>query len=157
MKRIDIAKELIAVAEVLSGKKGEVPEAFKKQWKNKDKDGDGKENEPKPDFLKKKEKKAASTFKCPTCGTKVLENTGYCLKCKKKVKKAAVELWEKVARQYARKKAHYFHAQLLKQAENYSDDKRLNPVGDLWIDAFLPVMMEAAIAELKKMKRSLYS
>jgi len=36
-------------------KKGEVPEAFKKQWKNKDKDGDGKENEPKPDFLKEKE------------------------------------------------------------------------------------------------------
>jgi len=35
-------------------KKGEVPEAFKKEWKNKDKDGDGKENEPKPDFLKKK-------------------------------------------------------------------------------------------------------
>ena len=31
---------------------------------------------------------SASTFKCPTCGTKVLENTGYCLKCKKKVKKA---------------------------------------------------------------------
>jgi len=26
-----------------------------------------------------------STFKCPTCGTKVLTNTGYCLKCKKKV------------------------------------------------------------------------
>ena len=58
MKRMDIAKELIAVAELLSGKKGEVPEAFKKEWKNKDKDGDGKENEPKPDFLKKKEKKA---------------------------------------------------------------------------------------------------
>jgi len=38
--------------------KGEVPEAFKKQWKNKDKDNDGKENEPKPDFLKKKEEEA---------------------------------------------------------------------------------------------------
>jgi hypothetical protein len=34
--------------------KGEVPEAFKKEWKNKDKDNDGKENEPKPDFLKDK-------------------------------------------------------------------------------------------------------
>ena len=32
---------------------------------------------------------AAGTFKCPDCGSKVLENTGYCLKCKKKVKKAA--------------------------------------------------------------------
>jgi len=31
----------------------------------------------------------SDTFKCPDCGTKVLENTGYCLKCKKKVKKAA--------------------------------------------------------------------
>jgi DNA-directed RNA polymerase subunit RPC12/RpoP len=28
------------------------------------------------------------TFECPECGTKVLENTGYCVKCKKKVKKA---------------------------------------------------------------------
>ena len=32
----------------------------------------------------------SDTFKCPDCGTKVLENTGYCLKCKKKVKKASV-------------------------------------------------------------------
>ena len=29
-----------------------------------------------------------SEFKCPECGTKVLEQTGYCVKCKKKVKKA---------------------------------------------------------------------
>jgi predicted RNA-binding Zn-ribbon protein involved in translation (DUF1610 family) len=28
------------------------------------------------------------TFKCPECGTGVLENTGYCVKCKKKVKEA---------------------------------------------------------------------
>ena len=28
----------------------------------------------------------AGTFKCPDCGAKVLENTGYCLSCKKKVK-----------------------------------------------------------------------
>jgi ribosomal protein L37AE/L43A len=32
---------------------------------------------------------AADTFECPNCGTKVLENTGYCVKCKKKVKKAS--------------------------------------------------------------------
>ena len=193
---MNVARELIAVARLIA-KKGEVPEAFKKQWKNKDKDGDGKENEPKPDFLKKKDKKAkkgevpeafkkqwnkgkgdkkddakdddkkgkfpqflkdkgkkkaaeekfnvmgkrdgkmgkwnkkplskgdaedlmaqiekakipsvdtrsldmvlasvkeieaAATFKCPECGSKVLENTGYCLKCKKKVKKA--RSWE---------------------------------------------------------------
>lgn len=31
------------------------------------------------------------TFECPHCGTKVLENTGYCVKCEKKVKEAA---WE---------------------------------------------------------------
>ena len=29
-----------------------------------------------------------STFPCPNCGTKVLENTKYCVKCKKKVEKA---------------------------------------------------------------------
>ena len=28
------------------------------------------------------------TFKCPECGTGVLENTGYCVKCEKKVKQA---------------------------------------------------------------------
>ena len=32
-------------------------------------------------------KEAAETMKCPTCGTKVLKATGYCLKCKKKIKK----------------------------------------------------------------------
>jgi len=29
---------------------------------------------------------SADTFKCPHCGTKVLKQTGYCVKCKKKVK-----------------------------------------------------------------------
>lgn len=31
---------------------------------------------------------SADTFKCPDCGGKVLEQTKYCVKCKKKVKKA---------------------------------------------------------------------
>jgi len=39
---------------------------------------------------------ATGTFECPECGTKVLENTGYCVKCKKKVKKAAK--WESLPR-----------------------------------------------------------
>jgi len=34
---------------------------------------------------------AANTFKCPECGTKVLQQTGYCVKCKKKVKEACDE------------------------------------------------------------------
>lgn len=29
------------------------------------------------------------TFKCPDCGTGVLKNTGYCVKCKEKVKEAS--------------------------------------------------------------------
>lgn len=33
-----------------------------------------------------KEAGKAETIKCPDCGTKVLKATGYCLKCKKKVK-----------------------------------------------------------------------
>ncbi|HUV84277.1 MAG TPA: hypothetical protein VMV86_01125 [Methanosarcinales archaeon] len=32
---------------------------------------------------------SADTFKCPSCGTKVLKQTGYCVKCKKKVKEAS--------------------------------------------------------------------
>jgi predicted RNA-binding Zn-ribbon protein involved in translation (DUF1610 family) len=35
--------------------------------------------------LEVSEEKKEGTFKCPNCGTKVLRNTGYCLKCKKKV------------------------------------------------------------------------
>jgi hypothetical protein len=31
---------------------------------------------------------AAETFSCPECDTKVLEQTGYCVKCKSKVKEA---------------------------------------------------------------------
>lgn len=38
-----------------------------------------------------KELTAADTFKCPDCGAKVLEQTGYCVKCKKKVKKASLD------------------------------------------------------------------
>ena len=34
---------------------------------------------------------AAKTFPCPTCGTKVLEQTSYCVKCKKKVKPGAAK------------------------------------------------------------------
>lgn len=32
-------------------------------------------------------KEAADTFECPNCGTKVMEKTGYCVKCQKKVKR----------------------------------------------------------------------
>ena len=60
MNRKIVAKELVLAAREIAGKK-EVPPEFKEQWKNKDKDGDGKTNEPKPDFLKKKDKKAFDT------------------------------------------------------------------------------------------------
>jgi len=60
MNKQRVARELVMVArDLMMAKKGEVPEAFKKEWKNKDKDNDGKENEPKPDFLKKKDKKSS--------------------------------------------------------------------------------------------------
>ena len=54
MNKQKIAKELVNLARELVGKKGEVPEAFKKQWKKNDKGGD-KEKDDKPDFLKKKD------------------------------------------------------------------------------------------------------
>ena len=59
MNRQAVARELVFAARLLTAKKGEVPEAFKKQWKDKDKDNDGKENEPKPDFVKEIEKSKA--------------------------------------------------------------------------------------------------
>jgi hypothetical protein len=51
-----VAQELIAVAKELVGK-GQVPEAFKKQWKKNDKGddkGDDKKDDKLPDFIKKK-------------------------------------------------------------------------------------------------------
>ena len=45
---------------------------------------------------------SADTFKCPQCGTKVLEKTGYCVKCKKKVKKARVRLDRETMKELAR-------------------------------------------------------
>lgn len=45
----------------------------------------------------------AKTFECPKCGTKVLEQTGYCVKCKAKVKKASEEdPWTKEASEVVR-------------------------------------------------------
>jgi len=65
-------------------------------------------------------------------------------------------LWQKVASEYGRKMAHRFHTQLLKQAANYSDDERLNPDGNLWVNDFIPLMMNGCIFELKKMNRRNY-
>ena len=51
-------------------------------------------NAPNFDGMQVEAKDKAKTFPCPTCGTKVLEAAGYCVKCKKKVKpgkKAAEE------------------------------------------------------------------
>lgn len=53
MDKQKIAAELVRIARELTAK-GDVPPEFKEQWKNDDRDGDGKKNEPKPDFLKKK-------------------------------------------------------------------------------------------------------
>jgi hypothetical protein len=45
-------------------------------------------------------KEATETFECPKCGTKVLKKTGYCVKCKAKVKpKGSKEASEKTAAQ----------------------------------------------------------
>ena len=48
---------------------------------------------------KMKNLKEADTFKCPECDSKVLVNTGYCLKCKKKVKESKKEAFENVERE----------------------------------------------------------
>lgn len=80
--------------------KGEVPEAFKKEWKNKDKDNDGKENEPKPEFLKEKKSSEMVSLRDRQAGCEKLpealrENCEKKSKGKKddgKDKKAAVDL-----------------------------------------------------------------
>lgn len=55
-QEIEATKMKLAALEVLAGEDGEEKEAGK-----------------------------ADTIKCPTCGSKVLKATGYCLKCKKKI------------------------------------------------------------------------
>lgn len=57
MSEIEATRLKLAALEVLAGEEGTEKEAGK-----------------------------ADTMKCPTCGTKVLKATGYCLKCKKKIK-----------------------------------------------------------------------
>lgn len=57
------AQELVNISELLVGKK-EVHGAFKKQWKDKDKDDDGKENEPKPSRLAGGTNKYARMMSC---------------------------------------------------------------------------------------------
>lgn len=57
MKEIEATQLKLAALEVLAGEEGTEKEAGK-----------------------------GETMKCPTCGTKVLKATGYCLKCKKKIK-----------------------------------------------------------------------
>ena len=122
MDKQKIAKELVLAAKEISAK-GKVPPEFKEQWKNKDKDNDGKTNEPKPDFLKKKDKKAGE------------------------------KLWEKVVEQYAEKRANLMVSDLLKQAGKYSDDDRLNPTGELWVNEFMPKMLDVAMSALKSARK----
>lgn len=43
------------------------------------------------DVIEVEENSTTGTFKCPTCGGKVLKNTKYCVSCKKKVKDPAEE------------------------------------------------------------------
>lgn len=57
MKEIEATQMKLAALEVLAGENGTEKEAGK-----------------------------GATIKCPTCGTNVLKATGYCLKCKKKIK-----------------------------------------------------------------------
>lgn len=56
-------------------------------------------------------KEAGDTFKCPECDTKVLEQTGYCVKCKKKVKKAhGVPLLDPSIAEFPQRRAQFFQA-----------------------------------------------
>lgn len=58
------------------------------------------EDESNEDEGTKKEAAKAETFECPKCGSKVLKKTGYCVKCKEKVKpKGGKEASEKTAAQ----------------------------------------------------------
>jgi len=68
-------------------------------------------------------------------------------------KQAAAPLWAKVASQFGEKLATRMHSDMLKQAAKYSDDDRLNPTGEMWVQNFLPVMLNGAIHKLQKLSR----
>ena len=101
MNKLAVAKELVAIAKLLTGTTGtfECPNCGSKVLKN-------------TGYClkcKEKVKEAAETFECPNCGTKVLKNTGYCLKCKEKVKQAA---WEGLPRGWTKASLKSFYDSL---------------------------------------------
>jgi len=60
-------------------------------------------------------------------------------------------LWQKVSMQFGEKLAMKAHAEMLKQAANYSNDSRLNPDNSLWVNEFLPMILEGFNRQMKKM------
>lgn len=65
----------------------------------------------------------------------------------------ADNLWQKVARQYGGKVAMKLHSELVRKADALSDDKRLNPDGELWVSDFIPELLDGVIDKLKEIRR----
>jgi hypothetical protein len=63
------------------------------------------------------------------------------------------KLWQKVARQYGEKLAVKLHSELLKKSADLSGDEHLNPTGELWVNEFMPVLMDGLLEGLKKQRR----
>jgi len=106
---------------------------------------------------------SAATFKCPTCGTKVLEQTKYCVKCKKKVmpKTAddeAGETPEEEAKEHAKEKeAVGFlddkEAMLLPEPRDFGQrfpGSSANPSGKIKSDADISATFRAHKDEIQK-------
>ena len=66
----------------------------------------------------------------------------------------AEDLWHKVARQYGEKLAVKLHTELLKKSAKLSDDDRLNPTGELWVNEFMPPLMDGLLEGLKKARKA---
>lgn len=67
-------------------KKEDLEDKDQKDEACKKKESDEEDEDEDEDDEDDKKEESTDTFKCPTCGGKVLSNTSYCLSCKKKVK-----------------------------------------------------------------------
>jgi predicted RNA-binding Zn-ribbon protein involved in translation (DUF1610 family) len=93
-----------------------------------------------------------STFKCPECGTKVLSNTGFCVKCKKKVKAESLEesLKPGVAKKLAGKIADIVVDAFVKEIKGYDKRNQGDAAKTVMVGRFTPIIDSIATQSMQE-------
>jgi predicted RNA-binding Zn-ribbon protein involved in translation (DUF1610 family) len=92
-----------------------------------------------PDFeeMQIEAKKKAKTFPCPNCGTKVLEQTSYCVKCKKKVKPKKASTCEKEEEEETTAKK-----------DDMKEDKEVESSQDFWTKEAMTMVAKGLVSNV---------